>query len=187
MVSFEFLNRWDAPISIFIQRVLSSPQLDGFFLTITDLHKLVWFQFGVVFPLIVWWLWKEKNRGLYKLLSLISILALIDGFCGQIVKKIFARPRPFAEFAEIVQKSPASGFSFVSNHAANMVGFAVFFSVFYPRSKFIWWAFALLVGFSRIYNGVHYVSDILIGGMIGAFLSLILSRWSFRKIEAEKK
>lgn len=153
---------------MWLQKVLSSGWLDSFFYFITDLHKQIWFQLGIILPLLGFWIFFERMVALRRFFSLLLTMAIVDGFCGQIIKKAFARPRPFALFPEIIQKSPASGFGFVSNHTANMVCLAVFLSHFYPRWRLIWWTLAILISFSRIYNGVHFVSDVLVGGLIGA-------------------
>lgn len=174
--SISDLNQWDSNLTLWIQKELSSPSLDKFFFYLTDLHKEMYFQLLVILPLVLLWLMREKKIGIYKFLGLLVSLALIDSFCSQIIKKIVARPRPFATFVEIMQKSPASGYSFVSNHAANMFGFAMYMSFFYPRWRGIWWIIAAIVGYSRIYNGVHYLTDVLCGALIGCLISYGMTR-----------
>jgi undecaprenyl-diphosphatase len=181
-----FFNNLDAEVVIFIQKTLGNPISDNVFLTFTDLHKQLWFQLAVILPLLAWWVWQEKRQGFIRLLGLIFTLIMIDGFCGQFIKKVFARPRPFVSFPEILQKSPASGFSFVSNHSANMVGLAVFMSHFYPRWKYLWWSLAILIGLSRIYNGVHFLSDVIVGGLIGGIIAWAATRWLDRRIKTER-
>ncbi len=183
---FTLVNNLDVEVVVFIQKTLSTPILDSMFLTITDLHKQLWFQLAVILPLLAWWVWKEKRQGFIRLLGLIFTLIMIDGFCGQLIKKVFARPRPFVLFPEILQKSPASGFSFVSNHSANMVGLAVFLSHFYPRWKYVWWSLAILIGLSRIYNGVHFLSDVIAGGIIGGLIAWMATGWLDRRIKTER-
>lgn len=184
---FHGIAEFDRQVSVWIQSRGSHPRLDLFFLDITDLHKQPIFIFLVILPVILYWVKKERALGFFKLLGLILTVALIDAFCGQIIKKVFARPRPFMDFVEIVKKSPASGYSFVSNHAANMAGIAMFLSVFYPRWRMLWWSLALLVGFSRIYNGVHYFSDVIAGGILGSLIAYIVSRWLQRRLGEVKK
>lgn len=183
---FTFINNLDAQAVVFIQSRLSSPIADSVFVSITDLHKQLWFQLGVALPLLIGWIWKEGRQGAIKLLGLILTLFVIDGLCGQFVKKIFARPRPFVLFPEILQKSPASGFSFVSNHSANMVGLAVFLSHYYPRWSPLWWGLAVSIGASRIYNGVHFLSDVIVGGIIGGLIAWAATGWLDRRMKTEK-
>jgi len=44
----------------------------------------------------------------------------------------------------------------------------------FPRIKYIWIVFASLVAFSRVYFGLHYLSDILVGGLIGYLIGAII-------------
>lgn len=175
------LNLQEAQWVSEIQHFLSSPSLDYFFLNITDLHKQLWFQLGIAFPLIVLWIWREQKEGVKKFFLMLLILLMVDGFCGQVIKKFFLRPRPFEILADVVQKSPASGFSFVSNHSANMMALSYFLSRYYPRFRLAWWSVAVAVSFSRIYNGVHFISDVLVGGLIGFTFSFLIIRWFDRK------
>ena len=183
----EYINQLDGNLIIWIQSSLTLHQLDVFFNYITDLNKNYYFQIFVILPLIIYWIMREKKTGLYKFLGLLISLIIIDSFCGLIVKKLFVRLRPFEAFSEIIQKSPASGYSFVSNHAANMFGIAVYLSVFYPRWKSLWWGLALLIGFSRMYNGVHYFTDVFFGGMIGVVISLFIARSLNSRFDLVKK
>lgn len=180
------INQIEATLVYSFQKTVSHPYLDAFFSFITDLHKQLFFQLFIVVPLLGFWLWKEKKSGLIKLFGLIINLVLIDGICGQFIKKVFARARPFEIASVIVQRSPASGYSFVSNHAANMVGLAVYMSYFYPRWKWWWWSLALLVGVSRVYNGVHFLGDVIFGGLIGWMLSRRVVSWIAHKYQMEK-
>ena len=72
-------------------------------------------------------------------------------------------------------------YSFPSNHAMNTVAAAAFLQVLYPKSGWVSWPLVGLVGFSRIYVGAHYVSDIvgswIIGGLSGAFVAWLLLQW----------
>ena len=52
----------------------------------------------------------------------------------------------------------------------------------FPRFKYVWIIFAGLVAFSRVYFGVHFLSDVIAGGIIGYLLGIIVV-----KLEKEKK
>jgi undecaprenyl-diphosphatase len=77
-------------------------------------------------------------------------------------------------------------FSFPSNHAANTAALAAFLQVLYPKSGWITWPIVAVVGFSRVFIGAHYVTDVLggwmLGGVIGGGTAWLLLQWPrFRK------
>lgn len=89
------------------------------------------------------------------------------------IKLNLAVPRPFYLFPDL-QRADASGFSFPSGHTAT--AFAAWGLVFLwcKRAGFnhlaIWWVPSVLVAMSRVYLGVHYVTDVLAGAVIGTLV-----------------
>lgn len=116
-----------------------------------------------------------KNKKYSKLIIINLILSFVT---NRVLKIIIRRPRP-----QRIQIMPEKGFSFPSGHA--MVAFAYYGFLIYLISKSIknkkikypLIAFLsiliLLIGISRIYLGVHYVTDVL-GGFIFGFIYLVL-------------
>lgn len=176
------LNNFEKDLILLIQNNLSNPILDRFFFFVTDLHKTPIFIFTLIMPLIAFWLWKERKVGLVRVMNLIFLLLINDFICGKIIKKIVSRPRPFNLFSEIVQKSPASGYSFVSNHAANMFVLYFFLSHFYPKLKYYMLTLFIIVSFSRVYNGVHFLTDVVAGASIGYIISWVYIKWLMPKL-----
>jgi membrane-associated phospholipid phosphatase len=128
-------------------------------------------------------------------------VAIGDPFIVGTAKKVMERPRPFVTqpdarlFGQVgkgfVQRLPdgslpptANERSMPSAHAANMFTVAVIAFFFYRRSGWFFFPLAAAVAFSRIYNGVHYPTDVLAGAILGtvyalAFLLAAHALWDF--------
>lgn len=105
-----------------------------------------------------------KNKGELKPFSIIIFLSLL---CILFLKPIFARERP-----DILRLIPINGYSFPSGHSIISASFYGYFITYFTgkQKPFLLCIFAFLIlgiGFSRIYLGVHYLSDVLAGYSIG--------------------
>ena len=101
-------------------------------------------------------------------------IALLAGvLLGEVfLKNVIARPRPFTLFPEMTLLIPKPlGFSCPSGHTTS--SFAAAFSIFLYNKK--WGAAALvlagLIGFSRMYFTVHFMTDVLFGAVLGVLLA----------------
>lgn len=67
-------------------------------------------------------------------------------------------------------------YGFVSSHAANSMGLAAFMFIYFSKNKWtvigIIWAIA--IAYSRVYLGVHYLGDVLIGIVLGIFWAVLV-------------
>lgn len=123
-----------------------------------------------------------KTKKIMACLMVIAfILAVIINFA---IKNIVCRPRPFESFDFIVNYGSEQGYSMPSGHSSAVAVMAVFLITYLCQTKlktstkifgcFTTIIIALLVAFSRIVLGVHYVTDVLIGLIEGAIIALIL-------------
>ncbi|OEC87103.1 MULTISPECIES: phosphatase PAP2 family protein [Methanobacterium] len=115
--------------------------------------------------------------------ALVCIVALVFGyFLTEILKYIVARPRPYVALNGIRVLTDMSGSSWPSGHTvasfigAIIIGRSYSFKFKGKRCRLIYplLVFAFLVGFSRIYNGVHYPFDVISGALIGIFCALLI-------------
>jgi membrane-associated phospholipid phosphatase len=110
---------------------------------------------------------------------MLLVVALGDPLVVGTVKDAVQRPRPFVVLkdARLFGKVGA-GFGKTNNqsmpsaHAANNFAIAIIGLIFYRRSAKFLFPFAAGVAFSRIYNGVHYPSDVLVGAVLGTAFAL---------------
>src|SRR5579859_2564844 len=104
-------------------------------------------------------LWKGGNRAILCALMLALIVPLGDGLITNTIKHAIGRDRPFLALQDVHLLVGKSGsFSMPSGHAANWFAGAMVAFVYYRRSAWLMVPLAVLVAYSRIYNGVHYPS-----------------------------
>ena len=127
-----------------------------------------------------WW-WVSRRDALIGATAL-AVLVLLGDLLGAQVKHLVGRARPCQLLDGVHQLVGCGGtFSFPSNHALNTAAAAAFAQVLYPVTGWGTWPLVAVIGFSRVYVGGHYVSDVLggwiIGGALGAGAALLLRRW----------
>ena len=95
------------------------------------------------------------------------------------MKTAFARPRPYVTYPDLrTPRGPAPMDSFPSGHAATAFAGATAIALEQPAWAVPAYGWAALVGYSRMYTGVHYPSDVLAGAAVGVG-SAYLAHWLF--------
>jgi 4-amino-4-deoxy-L-arabinose transferase-like glycosyltransferase len=178
----DFLQLLDAGLFRFINLKLANPFFD-WLMPALSWH---WLFPPLLLAIAAWLNCKGGRRGRLCVLLVVLVVALGDGLVINKLKKVHERPRPFAALPDarvIVGKS--ASFSMPSGHTANWFGAAMVAFIFYRRRAAWLFAMAAAVGFSRIYNGVHYPGDVLAGAILGsgyAALAVWLANEAWRKI-----
>ena len=94
-------------------------------------------------------------------------------FIYKLLKRGTLRPRPYQIHQHIAAGAqPLDQFSFPSGHTLHAVAFTVMACMYYPVLAWVTVPFTLLVAASRIVLGLHYPSDVLAGGALGALIAL---------------
>lgn len=116
------------------------------------------------------------------LLAVALTIFLADQITSSVMKPLFERLRPshepsLAEQINIVNKYRGGRFGFASSHAANTFGVATLMFLILKNHRpwvgflFVW---PLLIGYTRIYLGVHYPGDILAGFFVGFLCAMVV-------------
>lgn len=163
----DFLYSIDLSVFYFINHSLQNLLFDGVMPFLTDLNK----KPGVLVVVAIGWVAvfiKGGPRGRTVALLLIPTIVFSDQLSSAFLKSLFERLRPCHALSDVHLLVPCgSGHSFPSSHAVNNFAGAFVVSYFYRKLQWALYGFAGMVAFSRVYVGVHYPSDVLVGALVG--------------------
>lgn len=172
----EKIVSWDQQLFLFLNS-FHTPGMDPIMIWISG--KYTWIPFYAI--ILAFIIWHFRKRSLLILLGITLVIVFADQLTSSIMKPLFERPRPchepLLEGLVYLAKGCGGKFGFVSSHAANTFGVAMFlwmsFKKVYrwPSLIFIW---AAVVSYSRIYLGVHYPLDIIVGGILGVVIAWLV-------------
>ena len=179
----EVLQNVDANISLFLNG-LHSAFFDVIMFWISS--TTIWIP---LYLLIVYFIIKNYKGKAYIILIAIALLVLLcDQISVHFFKEVFQRFRPcrpespIHEWVHIVNNHCGGKYGFVSSHATNTFGLAIYLSAvlkryyrYFPVAIISW---AVLVSYSRIYLGVHYFGDVIGGAILGTLLGILVFKFS---------
>ena len=166
------IERLDQQLLLFLNS-LNSPFWDQVMYAISG--RLIWAP--LYLAIIVYLGLKFKRKFLVILLFIIIGITLADQISVHLFKNLFQRLRPCHEPAleglvHLVKGECGGMFGFVSSHATNSFYVALLSLLFIRKRWFtillVLWA--SVVGYSRIYLGVHYPGDVICGSILGALI-----------------
>jgi undecaprenyl-diphosphatase len=150
-------------------------------------NMLVWFPLYALFLFLLWKRWGK--RAFFWSLPLLAVMIwCTDSGSVLLFKETVHRLRPCQapNVRDYVRAVDGCGglYGFVSSHASNHFGIAAFMiGILQGTPRWTMWAllgWAALIGYSRIYLGLHYPADIFIGGLYGAaigWIFFLIFRW----------
>lgn len=175
---------------VFAINGMNSPILDEVMWIISG--RLTWFPLYFLLIFLFYRL-KGAKKTVVFVLCAIATVALADLISVHFFKNVFERYRP-SHHALLTEKLhfykldngefyKGGQFGFVSSHAANFVAIATF-SMLAMWRKYSFLLPVLIVSgililFSRIYFGVHYLSDVVVGSLLGFVIAYLMYRFVF--------
>ena len=196
----------DQRFLVLINQRWTNPALDRTMAAVSSFD--LWLPLLIV--LVAATLWRGKTRARWFLLCLGLTLAVNDMLIGDLFKHAVHRLRPFQAEADVRQVdldhrarprvlalvhpldiklstaesvaavAPGSGRSFPSNHTTNNFCAATLLTLFYRRRGALYFPVATLVGYSRVYVGAHWPSDVVASAFLAVgwvLAATALVRW----------
>ena len=193
-----WFQTFDTALFHFINGALANPFFDWLMPVLSGVGVPWLMAMVIAVPVILYF---GSTRLRLCALLMVLVVALGDPLVVGTLKDSVSRPRPFvtqpdarhfgktgdgyvAPLADGTLPANVNRHSFPSAHAANWFALATVAFLFYRRSARFVFPLAAAVAFSRVYNGVHYPSDVTAGAILGAgyaiaFVVLMQTLWNF--------
>lgn len=162
----------DASLFHLINTGCSNSVFDVFFPWYTNFFRSPQFWMFAFPVVVVIAFWAARSMGVLALAVGGLLSRVADWIGATFVKPFFLRPRPFMTLPDAIVRIPRpGGFSFPSSHSLDAFFLATFFALVFPRGRYVFFALAFLMAFSRVYCGAHYPGDVCAGACLGAVLA----------------
>lgn len=170
----ERILQWDRETFIYLNS-LGIERFDGFWSAVTDIST--WIPLFLLFLFLI--LWKHPRREALVMTAATLLLVICITWLTDFTKELVARLRPNndQQINTLIRilRSPAT-YSFFSGHASSSFSLTTLMVLFLRhrlRWAYLFFIWPLLFAFSRIYVGVHYPVDILVGAGVGVLMGLL--------------
>ena len=176
----EWLIAADRNLFRIINGQISCPAFDG----LLPLWRTPEFWTPLYLFLIVFMWINFRKAALWWMLYFVVTVSMMDLIGNKLIKQTVQRIRPCNDpsiFPDLILRIPhcGTGYSFISNHAANHFALAMFafltLGAVARKWRWLFFVWAFSIGWAQIYVGVHYPFDVLAGAFVGILMGGIMA------------
>lgn len=176
----ETLNQIDSSVFLFFNG-MHTPFLDRFMMLFTD--RFIWVPMYAAILIVLLRTHGVKQAAIY-VAGIALAITLTDQTCATFIRPMVERLRPsnlenpLSALTLVVDGYRGGSYGFPSCHSANSFALATFIAFLFPRRRMVMFIFgwAILNSYTRLYLGVHYPGDLIVGAIIGSGFGYICYR-----------
>ena len=185
----EEILKLDSKLFLFLNN-LGTPKFDTFWISLSMIEANILMYLFLIFLLFYTQKTRPKFLYIFYLFSVIALMITITDQGANIFKDSFQRLRPcydesIKDSLRLVKENCGGKYGFFSAHASNSFSLAIFFGLLFKnRIRYIiiiTMIYALLISYSRIYLGVHFPIDIIVGSSFGICVGIIMYSYVYLK------
>ena len=185
----EEILKLDSKLFLYLNN-LGTPKFDTFWISLSMIEANILMYLFLIFLLFYTQKTRPKFLYIFYLLSVIALMITITDQGANIFKDYFQRLRPcydesIKDSLRLVKENCGGKYGFFSAHASNSFSLAIFFGLLFKnRIRYIiiiTMIYALLISYSRIYLGVHFPIDIIVGSSFGIGVGIIMYSFVYLK------
>ena len=186
---FEEILKLDSKLFLFLNN-LGTTKFDAFWLSLSKIEANIVMYLFLIFLFFHIKKLRPKFLYIFYLLFVIALMITITDQGANFFKDSFQRLRPcynesISDSLRLVKENCGGKYGFFSAHASNSFSLAIFFGLLFKnkiRYMFIiTMAYASLISYSRIYLGVHFPIDIIVGSSFGIFVGFFIYSFVYLK------
>ena len=186
---FEEILKLDYKLFLFLNN-LGTTKFDAFWLSLSKIEANILMYLFLIFLFFHIKKLRPKFLYIFYLLFVIAIMITITDQGAYFFKDSFQRLRPcynesISDSLRLVKENCGGKYGFFSAHASNSFSLAIFFGLLFKnRIRYmiiITIVYASLISYSRIYLGVHFPIDIIVGSSFGIFVGFFIYSFVYLK------
>ena len=186
---FEEILKLDSKLFLFLNN-LGTTKFGAFWLSLSKIEANIVMYLFLIFLFFHIKKLRPKFLYIFYLLFVIALMITITDQGSNFFKDSFQRLRPcynesISDSLRLVKENCGGKYGFFSAHASNSFSLAIFFGLLFKnRIRYmiiITIVYASLISYSRIYIGVHFPIDIIVGSSFGIFVGFIIYSFVYLK------